>query len=133
MHIKTGVVFTAFIIVALSGCTSINRIGDFTIISSKNIDLSRGANFKRGTTRVKGQDMVGTSGFTPAVQANMKTAIDRAIESVPGAVALLDGVISQKITTWKTGYVVEGTPLIDPALLSDTIPTPVKQLSPKSK
>lgn len=26
---------------------------------------------------------------------NMKTAIDKAIESVPGAIALLDGVLSQ--------------------------------------
>ncbi|MCX5698956.1 MAG: hypothetical protein NTX01_04585 [Candidatus Omnitrophica bacterium] len=61
MHSKIGVVFMAFFVVALSGCVSVNRIGDFTIISSKNIDLSRGANFKRGTTRVKGQDMVSTA------------------------------------------------------------------------
>ena len=76
--------------------------------------------------------MVSTMGFVP-VTANMKTAIDKAIESTPGTVALLDGVISQKITAWKTGYVVEGTPLIDPALLTDTISTPVNQSSPKSK
>ena len=132
MHSKIGVVFMAFFVVALSGCVSVNRIGDFTIISSKNIDLSRGANFKRGTTRVKGQDMVSTMGFVP-VTANMKTAIDKAIESTPGTVALLDGVISQKITAWKVGYMVEGTPLVDPALLTDTITTPVDQSSPKSK
>ena len=132
MHSKIGVVFMTFFVVALSGCVSVNRIGDFTIISSKNIDLSRGANFKRGSTRVKGQDMVSTAGFVP-VTANMKTAIDKAIESTPGTVALLDGVISQKITPVKVGYVVEGTPLIDPALLPDTIPTPVDQSSPKLK
>ena len=133
MHSKIGVVFMTFFVVALSGCTSVNRIGDFTIISSKNIDLSRGANFKRGTTRVKGQDMVSNSGFTPVVYPNMKEAIDNAIEGTPGAVALLDGVISQKIAPFKTGYVVEGTPLIDPALLTDTISTPVDKSSPKSK
>ena len=133
MHSKIGVVFMAFFIVALSGCTTVNRIGDFTIISSKNIDLSRGANFKRGTARVKGQHMVGNSGFTPIVYPNMKEAIDNAIEGTPGAVALLDGVISQKISPFKTGYVVEGTPLIDSTLLTDTIPTPVNQSSPNSK
>jgi hypothetical protein len=132
MHSKIGVIFMAFFVVTLSGCVSVNRIGDFTIISSKNIDLSRGANFKRGTVRVKGQDMVSTMGFVP-VTANMKTAIDKAIESTPGTVALLDGVISQKITPWKVGYTVEGTPLIDPALLTDTTPAPVDQSSPKLK
>ena len=132
MHSKIGVVFMAFFVVALSGCTTVNRICDFTIISSKNIDLSRDANFKRGTTRVKGEDMVSNSGFIPVIP-NMKTAIDKAIESTPGTVALLDGVISQKTTTWRVGYIVEGTPLIDPALLTDTIPKPVDQSSPKSK
>ena len=132
MHSKIGVVFMAFFVVALSGCVSVNRIGDFTIISSKNIDLSRGAAFKRGTTRVTGQDMVSTMGFVP-ITPNMKTAIDKAIESTPGTVALLDGVISQKTTPWKVGYMVEGTPLIDPALLTDMVSTQVDQSSPKSK
>ena len=124
MHKKMGIVFISLCAVVVSGCTTTTRIGDFTIISSKNIDLSRGADFKRGTNRVIGQDMVGTSGFGPVAAPNMKTAIDRAIESVPGTIALLDGVISQRVTTWRTGYVVEGTPLIDPSLLSDSIPTP---------
>jgi hypothetical protein len=51
----------------------------------------------------------------------MKEAIDQAIESKPGAVALVDGVVYQKI--WyipyiygQSGFTVEGTPLIDPAL-----------------
>ncbi|MFZ2603484.1 MAG: hypothetical protein WAX79_05750, partial [Candidatus Omnitrophota bacterium] len=51
---------------------------------------------------------------------NIKTAIDKAIESVPGAVALLDGVVSQKsfyiLLFGGYGYIVEGTPLIDPTL-----------------
>lgn len=132
MHSKIGVVSMAFFVVALSGCVSVNRIGDFTIISSKNIDLSRGAAFKRGTARVKGEDMISTMGFVP-ITPNMKTAIDRAIEKTPGTVALLDGVISQKTTPWKVGYMVEGTPLIDPALLADMISMPVDQSSPKSK
>lgn len=133
MQSKISVVFMAFLVVTLSGCVSVNRIGDFTIISSKNIDLTRGANFKRGATRVKGVHMVSTSGFTAVVAPNMKEAIDNAIESSPGTVALLDGVISQRITPFTTGYVVEGTPLIDINLLADSITTPVVQSSPKSK
>ena len=59
----------------------------------------------------------------PTGVPNMKTAIDKAIESVPGAIALLDGVLS--VRSWyipplfgETAYIVEGTPLIDPALTS---------------
>ncbi len=93
------------------GVLTVTRIGDFTIVSSKNIDLTRGADFKRGTNRVKCEDIVVITGFTVPSTPNMKTAIDRAIEYGPGAVALLDGVISQKTVSYpfhtKMGYVVE--------------------------
>ncbi len=53
----------------------------------------------------------------------MKEALDRAIESVPGAVALADGVIERH--SWvipliygRTWYSVEGTPIINPNLVS---------------
>ena len=107
----------------LAGCAQTTRIGDFTIISSKNIDLSKGANFKRGTNRVVGKDLT-PGGFGGTMAPNMKTAIDRAIESVPGTVALVDGVVSQIYGSWSMGYMVEGTPLIDPTLLENAIPTP---------
>ena len=101
------------------GCTT--RLTDFTIISTKNLDLSRGASFKRGGGRVEGEDKVHIIVFIPTGTPNMKEAIDRAIESVPGAVALVDGVVSSH--AWyipyiygQSRYLVEGTPLIDPAL-----------------
>jgi hypothetical protein len=121
-------VVASLLAVVWAGCTSVTRIGDFTIVSSKNIDLSRGADFKRGTNRVKGEDIVVITGFNVPSTPNMKTAIDRAIEYVPGAVALLDGVISQKTISYpfytKFGYVVEGTPLVDMGILSNSVPTP---------
>jgi hypothetical protein len=50
--------------------------------------------------------------------------MDNAIESVPGAVALLDGVLNHNF--WYIPYIygqesydVEGTPLIDPLLLKN--------------
>jgi hypothetical protein len=125
MHNKMGIVFISLCAVVLAGCAQTTRIGDFTIISSKNIDLSKGANFKRGTNRVMGKDLVHSGGgFAGPMAPNMKTAIDRAIESVPGTVALVDGVISQVAGSFSFGYMVEGTPLIDPSLLENSIPTP---------
>ena len=66
----------------------------------------------------------------PTGTVNIKEAIDRAIESTPGCVALLDGVIYTKF--WWIPYIygqqsatIEGTPLIDPSLAYNTndIPT----------
>ena len=109
---------------AISGCTT--RLVDFTIISSKTIDLSRGAEFKRGKERVNGEDMAHIIIFIPTGIPNAKEAMDRAIESVPGAVALLDGVITQEFFYFPyiygySKYIVEGTPLIDPKLLANHV------------
>ena len=49
----------------------------------------------------------------------MKEATDRAIESVPGAVALVDGVVYARgwwFIFGESTYIVEGLPLIDPSL-----------------
>ena len=93
---------------------------DFTIISTKNVDLSRAAMFQRGKTRVEGKDQCSIIIFIPTGVPNVKEAIDRAIESVPGAVALVDGVLTSHY--WyipyiygQQSFVVEGTPLIDPS------------------
>jgi hypothetical protein len=103
--------------IALLGCSQ--RVLDFTVVSSKNVDLSKGADFKRGTARVKGEDMRHIIVFIPTGQPSAKTAMDKAIESTPGAVALADGVITSN-AWWipyiygQTKFEVEGTPLIDP-------------------
>ena len=75
-----------------------------------------------------GEDKVSIIIFIPTGTPNIKQAIDKAIQSVPGAVALLDGVITQK-GWWipyiygETSYIVEGTPLIDPKLATAEIPS----------
>ena len=105
----------------LSSCTQ--RILDFTLISSKNIDLTRGASFTREKTRKEGIDKVHWIISIPTGVVNIKEALDRAIESTPGCVALLDGVIYSKF--WWIGIygqqsvIVEGTPLIDPNLATN--------------
>ena len=114
---------------ALASCTT--RLVDFTIISTKNLDLSKGATFERGRSRVEGVDQVFIIIIVPTGTPNMKEALDRAIESVPGAVAILDGVITQR--AWsipfiygESGFLVEGTPLIDPALVAERPVSPYR-------
>ncbi|MFH0738875.1 MAG: hypothetical protein V2A59_03340 [Candidatus Omnitrophota bacterium] len=121
-------VFLALVLLSISVMGCVVRLADFTIISTKNIDLARGADFKRGQSRVEGVDSVSIIIIIPTGTPNIKEAIDKAIEGVPGAVALLDGVITAK--SWyipyifgKSSYVVEGTPLIDPQLIRAKLPT----------
>ena len=109
------IVIAAFL---ATGCAQ--RIGDFTLVSSKNIDLTRGADFQRSSARVKADDTVPIILGIPVGIPNMKTALDHAIEKTPGAIALTDGVVTQKVFSFlifgQMGYEVEGTPLIDPNL-----------------
>ncbi len=116
MKTKILLLLSIAIIVVLQCCTY--RIVDFTIISTKNIDLSHAANFKKGQQRNKGEDKVYWLVFIPLGVPNLKEAIDKTIEQTPGAVALVDGVVYQKsmwfILTGFSAYIVEGTPLIHP-------------------
>ena len=107
------------IAVAMSSCTT--RIMDFTVISSKNVDMSDMGTFKRTTVRQEGVDKTHIILIFPTGTPNGKEAVDRAIEKVPGGVALVDGVLSQGFW-WipyiygQTWYEVEGTVLVDPKL-----------------
>jgi len=106
-----------------SSCS--HRVLDFTLISSKNVDMSKSSSFVRGKSRVAGKDMVHIIIIIPTGTINIKTALDRAIESTPGCVALLDGVIYTKF--WWIPYIygqsaatIEGLPLIDTSLVMNT-------------
>ncbi len=106
-----------------AGCKT--RLVDFTVISTKNIDWSQSAKFTRLRQRVEGTDYVHIIIFIPTGVPSIKEAVDQAIESVPGAVALTDGVVIHKFF-WipyiygRQTYVVEGTPLIDSSLASNS-------------
>lgn len=126
--VKRRMFLVLIMLLSISAMGCVTRLVDFTIISTKNIDLARGADFKRGQSRIEGEDKVSIIIMFPTGVPNIKTAIDRAIESVPGAVALLDGVLSVK--AWyippifgEQSYVIEGTPLIDPGLVSSKLPS----------
>ena len=78
--------------------------------------------YERGRDRVEGEDYVYWILDIPLGVPNLKEAIDRAIEATPGAVALVDGVAYSKfwwaLLVARSSYVVEGTPIVDPALVS---------------
>lgn len=117
MHQRIKAFVVLISMFSLLGCTT--RLVDFTIISTKNLDLSRAGSFERGKSRIEGRDEALIIIFIPTGIPSIKEAIDRAIESVPGGVALVDGVVS--VQSWwlifgMTSYVVEGTPLIDKSL-----------------
>jgi len=110
----------------ISGCSY--RVVDFTIISTKNVDLSKAGTFTRGKARVEGQDVAHIILIIPTGRADMEEAIDRALEKTPGAVALVDGVVYSKAWTvilyGQTTILVEGTPLINPALAMNSNEVP---------
>ncbi len=118
-NLKLKLILLSITAIIFSSCS--HRVLDFTLISSKNVDLSKGATFERGKQRVEGVDMVHWIICFPTGTVNIKEALDKAIESTPGCVALLDGVIYTKF--WWIPYIygqqsalIEGTPLIDPSL-----------------
>lgn len=105
----------------LTGCTQ--RVTDFTVISTKNVDLNS-KSLKRGAERVRGEDPIYMVLIIPiGIKTDLKQAIDNAIEKVPGAVALVDGVVSFSnfyipFIFGRTTYIVVGTPLIDTNIVS---------------
>ena len=103
---KLAPLIMALASLSLSGC--VTRIMDFTVISSKNVDIPG----TRGE-KVEGEDMKSIVIVFPTGQPNIKEAVDRALEKGNGDV-LLDGVIYAK--SWyipyvygQTGFVVDGT------------------------
>ena len=62
--------------------------------------------------------------IVPTGIVDVKNALDKAIESTPGCVAILDGVVYHKYW-WipyiygQESFVIEGTPLIDPSLVKN--------------
>lgn len=114
---RQGVMFWVLLagVMFLSGCAT--RMVDYTIISTKNVDVSAMGKYTAGEHRVVGEDVKHGVFIVPAGMPNMKEAIDDAIEKVPGAVAMLDGVVYYR--SWgipliygQNAFVIEGTPLI---------------------
>lgn len=98
----------------LSGCTI--RVADMTVGSTKNYNIN-GGKFIKGQ-RVKGEDTYPVILFPTGIP-NVKTAMDRAIESDKCAVGLTDVVVTQlnhSFLIGSIGYRVEGDQIIDTSL-----------------
>ena len=102
--------FAAAVVVSLltSGCAY--RLMDFTVISSKNVNMPKA----KSQTRVTGEHCVLVV-VIPLGMPSVKTAVDRAIEKAGGEFdALVDGVVTfdnRSFFFGKQCYVVEGTPI----------------------
>lgn len=98
--------FASSILLTAEGCTT--RLGDFTMLSTKNVDVS---GVKQGD-RQSGEDCVNHILLIPLGQPDMKNAIDRALEKGKGDI-LIDSVFSTKgwsaVLFGESCYVVEGT------------------------
>lgn len=92
----------------VAGCSM--RITDFTVISTKNVNVKAA----KAPSRVVGTDCIVVFLF-PFGIPNMKTAIDKAIEQAgPQYDALIDGVVyidNYHFIVGQQCYRVEGTPI----------------------
>jgi len=125
---KWLVIIVLVFTMVLSGCAT--RIGDFTVMSSKNVELSRLGEFNRSSQTVKGTDsFVTVLGFIPVkTRVDLKKALDNALSKIPGAQALVDVRIDVRRLNFLLfqieSFVVSGTVLIDPRVVdaSEVIP-----------
>ena len=108
----------ALIIVSLliSGCA--HRIGDFTVASTKNMNIKSALHKVDFDKRLVGIDLKHIIFFFPTGIPNMKEAMDNAIEKAPSAVGLSN--VTVKIVNWyipllygQQYYEIEGNPIFE--------------------
>lgn len=102
---------------------------NFTIISTKNIELSKLSSLQKASEQTKGEDKASIIIIVPIKRIKVDQAISNTIDAIPGCVALLDGVVH--IKSWYIPYiygeqkfVVQATPLIDPSIEKVIAPLP---------
>jgi hypothetical protein len=118
---KIGLCGAMLIVLLCSSCAS--RLGAFTVISTKSIDWSRAAEFQRKPGRIEGADRMHIILCFPTTgQITIEDAVDDALKQVPGAIALIDAVVRVQNISFvlysQSAYIVEGSVLIDPKLVS---------------
>ena len=115
-RIRTATQIAACICISLlTGCST--RVGDFTVMSTKNMDFNNPDGFMtQPGRRVTGESIQHFAIIIPVSSAaTMKGAVDNAIERTPGAVGLSNVVLYQTgfwaILYGNGGYRVEGDPV----------------------
>lgn len=112
----------------ITGCTTtrIEELGRFTIISSKNVDISRLVEMRRSSNKVETKCLNTKGLFIKDVKLSknyqLENALDSAFKQIPGAVTMIDAKIEyfyyKGFGKQQWGYKFERTALIDPSLLS---------------
>jgi len=108
--------------VVLTGC--VTREGDFTLMSSKNVELSRLGEFNRSSQTVKGTYSRVTAVILGIISIptnnDLKKALDNALSKIPGVQALVDVRIDKRklefVLFQVETFIVSGTVLIDPRI-----------------
>ena len=115
---------TSLLLIASSlGCTTTTLL-DFTIVSTRTVQLAENPSLRRTDERVSGEMLQRTYLIFPVGHLDVRTTIEQAIASRPGCVALLDGSIQLHdrmffpLIYGETRLTVEGTPLIDDSQLA---------------
>ena len=119
---------------SFAGCSSmqVEELGRFTIISSKNVDLSRLGQMQRSTEKVATQKFNAKGAFIKDVTLSenyqLENALDSALEQIPGAVAMIDAKVeyfhSKSFGKEQWGYKMEGTALVDTSLVGENAAVP---------
>ena len=113
---------TLMALVMMTGC--VNRVGDFTIASTKNIDIKKTLHTVDTRHRVTGIDKKHYFLFIPLGIPNLKEAMDNAEEKAPACVGLSD--VTVKYGEWwiliygQQWFEIEGNPVFE---ATDGIPT----------
>jgi len=108
----------ALLLTLVLGCTT-TKLLDFTVISTRSIQLAGNPNFEVREKRVRGEDEASMVFVFPVGTLDVGEAIGRAIDSEPGCVALQDGSIVREERLFfpflyaDSKIVVEGSPIID--------------------
>lgn len=111
------------LLLVLTGCTV--KLTDFTLLATKEVDPGRMAELQRGGTKAQGEDSLHIILFLPMEKKlPMSEAVNKAIGSVPGCVALADGTITLEngylfLLAGYVAYEVVGIPLIDQRLKAE--------------
>jgi len=102
----------------LTGCSQ--NLFNFTLVSTKSIELEKLSSLKKSPENVVGEDKTSLIILIPTRTIKIDQAITNTIDAIPGCVALMDGVVYSKF--WWIPYiygeqkfVIEATPLIDPS------------------
>lgn len=116
---KQAVTLAAALLLA-SGCTS-QRIGDFTLLSTKNIDISKIDELERVGSRQDARDMRSNFMISIGAVPSMEEAVDEAMEQIPGCRALVDVSVKIVERAFTAGYEIEGECLVDPEMAARTV------------